>query len=204
MNWLKYFIFSVFYNLWFFKKKYTNQFSIYKWYDILDYTYWIPSIKYPWAAKLSIGKYCSIAPNVTFMLWWNHRPDWVSTYPFNVLWDWFWHIKWNPSTNWDIRVGNDVWIAKGVTVMSGVTIWDWAVIALWAIVTKDIPPYAIAWGIPAKVIKYRFDPRHIEELQKIKWWDWSDKKVKENVELICSQDISNFVNKHKSNLKSIK
>lgn len=179
-------------------KKYTNQYHRYKKYDISDYTYWFPNIqdywKYWWS--LHIQKFCSIGWEVTLMLWWNHRTDRISTYPFNIKRNEFSHMSGNPTTNWDIKIGNDIRIWNHVTIMSGVTIWDGAVIALWAIVTKDVPPYAIVWGIPAKIIKYRFDEKTIDALLKIKWWNWNIKKIKENVNLLCKEDISDFIWKH--------
>jgi len=132
------------------------------------------------------------------MLWWNHRMDWISTYPFNIKIKWCENIEWGLTTNWDIRIGNDVRIWNSVTIMSWVNIWDWAVIALWSIVTKDIPPYAIVWGIPAKVIKYRFDEKTIESLLKIKWRDWDIKKIKRNASLLCKENIQEFILKYKN------
>lgn len=93
-----------------------------------------------------------------------------------------------------ISVGNDVWIGHNVTIMGGVTIGNGAVIGSGSIVTKDIAPYAIAVGNPAKVIKYRFDKNSINSLEKIAWWDWSHETIKERINDFNS--IESFINKY--------
>lgn len=94
-----------------------------------------------------------------------------------------------------VVVGNDVWLGHNVTVMGGVTVGDGAVVGSGAIVTKSIPPYAIAVGNPARIIKYRFDSTIIEKIMAIKWWDWDKNKIKENIEDFKNIDL--FIEKHK-------
>jgi len=94
-----------------------------------------------------------------------------------------------------VIVGHDVWIGHGVTVMGGVSIANGAVIGSGAIVTKDIPAYAIAVGNPARIIKYRFAPDIIEEIEKIKWWNWSHEKIAQSLEDF--NDVDAFIKKHR-------
>ena len=122
-----------------------------------------------------------------------HRIDWVSTYPFPFFWSEAKSITGHPSTKGDVVIGNDVWIGFGATILSGVTIGDGAAIGACSVVTRDVPPYAIAAGNPVQVIRYRFDEETIQKLLQIKWWDWSEEKVTENIHLICSDSIGAFV-----------
>lgn len=127
-------------------------------------------------SSLKIGNFCSIASNVQFVLDADHQLNAVSTYPFKVAL--LKTEKMEATSKGDIIVDDDVWIGYGATIMSGVHIGQGAVVAAGAVVTKDVPPYAIVGGVPAKVIKYRFEPEMIEELLKI---DYS-KLTKEDIE----------------------
>jgi len=144
--------------------------------------------------KLIIGNYCSIGSGAVFMMAGNqgHRTDWVSTFPFYYQANIFKDSK-NPyKKSGDTVVGHDVWIGSEAMIMAGVTIGSGAVIASRAVVTKDVEPYAVVGGNPAEVIKYRFSDEEIEKLLKLKWWDWSEDKVKERVGLLCGGDVLNF------------
>lgn len=125
--------------------------------------------------KLTIGNFCSIATDVMFILDADHYTNHISTFPFKVK---LLGEKQEGVSKGDIIVDDDVWIGYGATIMSGVHIGQGAVVAAGAVVTKDVPPYAIVGGVPAKVIKYRFEPEMIEELLKI---DYS-KLTKEDIE----------------------
>ena len=92
-----------------------------------------------------------------------------------------------------ITIGNDVWIAANVKIKQGVTIGDGAILATECFVTKDVPPYAMVGGNPAKIIRYRFTEKQIADLLEIKWWDWSDDKIKETVPLLVQGDINKFI-----------
>lgn len=102
-----------------------------------------------------------------------------------------------PNTSVRIKVGNDVWIGQGVTILkkNGISIGDGAVLGSGAVVTKDIPPYAIAVGVPARVIKYRFRPEVIEELLNIKWWDWPMEIIKKYWEVLNEELTSEVLNR---------
>jgi acetyltransferase-like isoleucine patch superfamily enzyme len=144
---------------------------------------------------LTIGKYCSISTQVLIFLGSEHRTDWISTYPFPILWREANSIKGHPSSKGDVRIGNDVYIGYHVLILSGVTIGDGAVIGAGSVVASDVPPYAIVAGNPAHVLRYRFDEETIKKLLKIRWWDWPDEKVKENIHLICNDRVDAFIKK---------
>lgn len=146
-------------------------------------------------SKLKIGKFCSIADNITIYLGRNHRTDWVTTYPFgHTHTDVF--NKFNgdghPQTKGDVIIGNDVWIASHVTIMSGVKIGDGAVIAANSHVVKDVEPYSIVGGNPAKFIKYRFNQETIKKLLDLKWWDFEDNIINDITPLLCSNNFENL------------
>ena len=132
----------------------------------------------------SIGSFCSFAVNIT-IAGGNHPLDYLSTHAF-LYYKKFQFVKENRDINQDanckkINIGNDVWVGVNAIILPGVTIGDGAVIASGAVVNKDVPPYAIVGGVPAKVIKYRFSEEKIQELLELQWWDWSDEKIKANV-----------------------
>lgn len=165
-------------------------------YQIGEHTYGKPRvISWGEGASLTMGKYCSIGTNVFIFLGSEHRVDWVSTYPFPFLWPEAKLILGHPTTKGDVVIGNDVWIAFGTTILSGVTIGDGAAIGACSVVTRDVPPYAIVAGNPARIIRVRFDEETVQKLLKIKWWSWPDDKVAENVHLICSDSIDALIKK---------
>lgn len=144
-------------------------------------------------AGLSIGAYCSIADNVTVFLGGNHRIDWITTYPFNILRPSAHHFKGHPATKGDVIIGNDVWIGSGATILSGVTIGDGSVIGAKALVTRSVPPYGIVGGNPAQLIGKRFEEQVIQRLLSIRWWDWDDQTLDLNMPLMLSPDIETFL-----------
>lgn len=144
--------------------------------------------------KLSIGKFCSIACGAKFLFnSANHTLSSLSTYTFPIFFEeWDLDVK-NITNAWDnkgdIKIGNDVWIGYEAVILSGVTISDGAIIGARAVVTKDVMPYTIVGGVPAKPIKKRFSDDVIDKLLEIKWWDWSSDRIRENIEYIQSGQI---------------
>lgn len=130
--------------------------------------------------KMKIGNYCSIASNVIFILCSDHRTDTISTFPFKVKCI---HTeKEEAVSKGDIIVDDDVWIGQGAVILSGVHIGQGAVVAAGAIVTKDVPPYAIVGGNPARIIKYRFSDELIEELLKVDYDKLTKEMVREHID----------------------
>jgi len=144
--------------------------------------------------RLTVGKFCSIAPGVKIYLGGNHRMDWVTTFPFPDYFKHHAHYTGHRTTNGDVIIGNDVWIAGDVTILSGVTIGDGAVIGNKSLVTKDIPPYAVVGGNPAQILKYRFDDDIIEKLLNIKWWDWELDLIDKSIPYMLNDKIEDFIN----------
>jgi chloramphenicol O-acetyltransferase type B len=143
--------------------------------------------------KLIIGSFCSIGTGASFIMAGNqgHRYDWISSFPFYFMVE---EPAFSTSTNafraaGDTIVGNDVWIGAEAMIMPGVRIGDGAVIGSRALVTKDVMPYSIVGGNPAKEIRKRFSEKHIEMLLSMKWWDWDIDKLKQAMPLLCSGNI---------------
>lgn len=160
------------------------------------HTYGDPSvIRYPGdTAKVQVGKYCAIADGTEFMVGGNHRPDWVTAYPLRVMLGLPGALEdGHPATNGDIAIGNDVWIGTDALILSGVTVGDGAVIGAAAVVTKDVRPYAIVAGNPAREIRRRFSGETIEALGRIAWWDWPEETVRERVGELNDPDVEAFV-----------
>lgn len=148
------------------------------------YSYGYKQFCYKNSPVLEIGAFCSFGPNIGVSMG-NHPIHLVSTSPV------FYLDKWGivPRTRDEvlpadgpIRIGHDVWIGLDVTLLTGITIGHGAVIAAGAVVTKDVPPYAMVGGVPAKLIRYRFDEPTIERLLASKWWLWPDDRLRTEAE----------------------
>ncbi len=145
--------------------------------------------------RLIIGKFCSIACGAKFLFnSANHTQRSLSTYIFPVLFEeWGLDVERIPEA-WDnkgdIIVGNDVWIGYESVILAGVTIGDGAIIAARAVVTKDVPPYAIVGGVPARLIRKRFSDPEITRLQALRWWDWPAEKIAASLDAIQSGDLN--------------
>lgn len=139
--------------------------------------------------RLIIGKFCSIACGARFLFnGANHALSSLSTYPFPIFFD-EWGQGWQGiTTAWDhkgdIVIGHDVWIGYEALILAGVTIGDGAIIGARAVVTKDVQPYTIVAGVPAKPLRKRFDEATIQKLQTLRWWDWPIEKIRNNLEAI--------------------
>ncbi|MDD2959125.1 MAG: CatB-related O-acetyltransferase [Lachnospiraceae bacterium] len=148
--------------------------------------------------RLIIGKFCSVACGARFLFnSANHTMTSLSTYPFPLFFEEWGLEKKNVTEAWDnkgdIIIGNDVWIGYEAVILAGVTIGDGAIIGTRAVVAKDVPPYTIVGGIPAKPIRKRYDDAAISNLLALKWWDWSEEKIAENINLIQSGNIRKIV-----------
>lgn len=148
--------------------------------------------------KLIIGKFCSIACGAKFLFnGANHTLKSLSTYPFPIFYEEWSHGIW-ADKSWDnkgdIKIGNDVWIGYDAIIMAGVTIGDGAIIATRAVVTKDVPPYTIVGGVPAKIIRKRFSDEVIEELLKQKWWDLPNEEILKRIKYIQTGAVEGLKN----------
>lgn len=176
--------------------KYQNQDRIR---SIGKYTYGHQNIEiYYWSEGtwLDIGSFCSISGYVHVYLGGNHRLDWATTYPFG-------HINQNifdsfngeghPQTKGNVVIGNDVWIGTHVTIMSGVTIGDGATIANNSVITKDVEPYTVVGGNPAKFIKKRFDDETVNQLLELKWWELEDSHINQMSPYLCNSNFKEYL-----------
>lgn len=140
--------------------------------------------------QLIIGAFCSIGSGASFIMAGNqgHRYDWVSSFPF------FYQENFDGAKDAFVRagdtvIGNDVWIGSEAMIMPGITIGDGAVIGSRALVTKNVAPYAIVGGNPAKEIKRRFTDSDIQKLMELQWWHWPDETIRKAMSLLCSNNI---------------
>ena len=155
--------------------------------------------------KLIIGKFCSIACGTKFLFnCANHSLKSLSTYTFPLFYEEWELEKSNITTAWDnkgdIVIGNDVWIGYEAVIMAGVHIGDGAIIAARAVVTKDVPPYTIVGGTPAKEIRKRFDAEVIQQLLMLKWWDWSTDEIRQCLPYIMEGKINELLTRNKERL----
>lgn len=145
--------------------------------------------------RLRIGRFCAIAAKVKFIMnGANHLLDGFSTYPFSIFgkgWEQS-SPDWRRGSRGDTKIGNDVWIGTHAVIMPGVTIGDGAIIGAYAVVTRDIPPYGVAAGNPAQIVKRRFPEDLTDRLCAIAWWDWPREKIAKYLPAICSANIDDL------------
>lgn len=149
-----------------------------------------------WSAgeRVLVGAFCSFAEGVLIFGGGEHRVDWVTTHPLRIAFN-------SPGAGEDghphskgtTKIGNDVWMGHGALILSGVTVGDGACVGAGAVVSKDVPPYSIVAGNPAKVVRLRFSERQIEQLLQIAWWNWPIDKIQRFESLLCDSDIDAFI-----------
>lgn len=150
--------------------------------------------------KLIIGKFCQIATGVRFIMnGSNHAMSGFSTYPFKVFGDAWSSVSLEVISKGNTIIGNDVWIGNGVTIMPGVQIGDGVIIGTNSVVTKDVEPYTIVAGNPAKAIRKRFDDKSIQLLLALKWWDWDVAKITDHLDIITGGNINELKRIYEAN-----
>jgi len=159
-----------------------------------DYSYGTPTVL-DWGEgkKLKVGKFCSIGPETVIYLGGDHRSDWVTTFPFTVLDPVASGRQGHPRSRGDVVIGHDVWMGRASSILSGVTVGHGACIAAHAVVTKDVPPYAIVAGNPARIVKHRFSDRQIQKLLEIGWWDFPLDDIRALYPKLLSSSIDDFI-----------
>jgi len=171
--------------------------------EVGDYSYGAPGIRWSpdqkRAFSLRIGKYCSFAADIDIHVGrqGRHTTDFLSTYPIGMVHGTMKHgdVSAAHEGNLSVTIGSDVWIGRGSLVMAGVHIGNGAVVGARSLVNSDIPPYAIAVGSPAKVIRHRFTPEQVELLQKIRWWDFPADTLAANIDLFNKKDIEAVISR---------
>jgi acetyltransferase-like isoleucine patch superfamily enzyme len=162
------------------------------------HSYGRPKIRFPEAGcRLTIGRYCSIADRVEILLGGNHRLDWATTYPFSAF-----PNAWpsagdsgqaHHASRGDVTIGSDVWLGSGATIMSGVTIGHGAVVGARALVARDVPPYGVVAGNPARLIRMRFDEATVRDLLETAWWDLPEPAVASLAPLLQSERTTELI-----------
>ena len=149
------------------------------------------------STRVDIGAYCSFAVGAEFLVGGGHRTDWISTHPFRVRWGLPGAYEdGHPAPAGDIVVGNDVWVGMSASILSGVQIGDGAVIGARAVVAKDVRPYAVVVGNPAREVRRRFSDEQVEALLRIGWWSWPADRTREAVGALSGPDVDAFIAAH--------
>jgi chloramphenicol O-acetyltransferase type B len=168
--------------------------------DIGRYTYGAPKVHWThgdFKYRLKIGAFCSIAADVNIFVGTHgrHTVDFVSTYPIGMIFGRAPHPQPSKSAEGDLSVtiGNDVWLGREATILAGVTIGDGAVVGARAVVTKDVPPYAIVVGMPAKLLRFRFPEDVVAKLLRLRWWEWDDDLIRERLNFLNTPHFDRLI-----------
>ena len=145
------------------------------------------------AVTVEIGSFCSIAANVVLLLGAGHNPDWVSTWPIREVFGLPGQYDHHPTYRGPTIIGNDVWLGRDAVILDGITIGHGAVVGARAVVTKDVRPYAVVGGVPAKEIRRRFTDEQVDALLEIAWWDWPVDQIIREVDGLNGADINDFL-----------
>lgn len=166
----------------------------YEGFEIGKWTYGLPTVK-NWGegSTLRIGKFCSIAEGVVIFLGGEHRVDWITTYPFSVLWPEGKGFSGHPRSKGDVSIGNDVWIGHGAVILSGITIGNGAVIGACSVVSSNVDPYEIVAGNPARHVRFRFSDATIQRLCHLAWWDWPESRIEAALPFLLTGDVGEFI-----------
>jgi len=162
-------------------------------YEIGEHSYGLPKIQNFGFGRLRIGRFCSIGPRVEIVLSHGHYLDEVTTYPLSEF-----RLSRRPDRQKAepppaVVIGNDVWIGCGAMILGGVTVGDGAVIGAGAVVTRDVAPYAVVGGNPARELRKRFTDAEIADLLEIAWWDWPIEKIDAFIPLLLNKDVAGFI-----------
>ncbi len=163
------------------------------------HSFFRPRVRWDWesTAEVHVGNFTGLADDTLILIGGGHNPDWVSTFAFRARMQLPGGVEDGLAiTMRDIVIGNDVYVGIGSRIMAGVHIGDGAVVGAYSLVTKDVRPYAIVAGHPAKEIRRRFSDEQVERLLRIKWWDWTDEQIVESLPLLSSPDIDGFLERY--------
>ncbi len=170
-----------------FRKKYPN-------YTLGVGSYGLPTVHDSnQGTTLRVGAYCSIASGVQIFLGNQHRTDWVSTFPFPAFFEEARSIADFETSRGDVTIGSDVWLCAGCSILSGVRIGHGAVVAMGAVVTRDVEPYSVVAGNPARHTRWRFDGPTRLALLEAAWWDWPIAEVRSVAKLLCSDQVQDLL-----------
>jgi len=174
-----------------------SQHPDYKEFDVGEWTFGHPTVMYHRPGRqLTVGRFCSIAWDCVIMLGGNHNMNYISTYAFGHLMNDDFVAPDNEATKGNVTIGHDCWVANGSLILSGVTIGHGAIVGARSVVAKDVPPYGIVAGNPAKFIRYRIPEHLIPKMLEIAWWDWPIEKIKEARTMLLSPNIEEFIERY--------